>query len=105
RIHLRKHVAGEEAEPLTGLHRRAGEDDAADLALLHGRDRKGHSKVGLPRSGGADAEGDRALADRVDVALLVDGLRRDLRPAVTPDDVLEDLARILRSVERREHGV
>ncbi len=35
-------------------------------------------------------------SDRVDVALLVDRLRRDLLAAVAPDDVLEDLAWILR---------
>ena len=44
-------------------------------------------------------------ADRVDVALLVDRLRRDLLAAVAPDDVLEDLAEVLRLVERAEHGV
>ena len=38
--------------------------------------------------------------DRVDVALLVHGLRRDLQPAVAPDHVLEDAARALVVVER-----
>ena len=45
------------------------------------------------------------LADRVDVALLVDGLRRDPLAAVAPDDVLEDVAEVLGLVERGEHGV
>ena len=45
------------------------------------------------------------LADRVDVALLRDGLRRDLLAAVPPDDVLEDVADVGRLVERAEHGV
>ena len=46
-----------------------------------------------------------ALADRVDVALLVHRLRRDLLAAVAPDDVLEDLAHVLGLVERGEHRV
>ena len=45
------------------------------------------------------------LADRVDVALLGDRLRRDLLAAVAPDDVLEDLADVLGLVERAEHRV
>ena len=54
---------------------------------------------------GPIAERDRVLADRVDVALLVDRLRRDLRAAVAPDDVLEDVADVLGLVERAEHRV
>ena len=42
------------------------------------------------------------LADRVDVALLRHRLRRDLLAAVAPDDVVEDLADVLRLVERAE---
>ena len=42
-------------------------------------------------------------ADRVDVALLVHGLRRDVLAAVAPDDVVEDLAHVLGLVERGEH--
>ena len=41
-----------------------------------------HGQVRLARAGRADPEGDRLAADRVDVALLVDGLRRDLARAV-----------------------
>ena len=44
------------------------------------------------------------LADRVDVALLVERLRRDLGVAVAPDDVLEDLGRALGGVEGAGHG-
>ena len=44
------------------------------------------------------------LADRVDVALLVDGLRRDLLGAVLPDDVLEDLGRRAVLVQRAGDG-
>ena len=42
----------------------------ADLALRQRRDGERHREVGLARAGRADPEGDRALADRVDVALL-----------------------------------
>ena len=59
---------------------------------------------GLARARRADPEGDRVVADRVDVALLVDGLRRDLGRAVAPDDVLEDLRRRLVRVERAGDG-
>jgi hypothetical protein len=40
------------------------------------------------------------VADRVDVALLVHRLRRDLQVAVAPDDVLEDPAGALVLLER-----
>src|SRR5204863_6103240 len=53
----------------------------------------------------ADAEGDRVASDRVDVLLLRQRLRRDLLPAVTPDDVLEDVTDVLRLVEGAEHRV
>ena len=43
------------------------------------------------------------LADRVDVAFLVQGLRRDLGVAVAPDDVVEDLGRALFGLERAGH--
>ena len=58
---------------------------------------------GQPRLAGArraDAERDRVAADRVDVALLVDALGRDLRRAVAPDDVLEHLGGRRAAVER-----
>ena len=57
----------------------------------------------LPVPAGPIAEGDRVAADRVDVALLVDGLGRDPRRAMAPDDVLEDLGRRLVLVERVGH--
>ena len=45
------------------------------------------------------------LADRVDVALLRDGLRRDLLAAVRPDEILEDLADVRRLVDRADYRV
>ena len=92
-------VAGQEAEPLAGLDRGPGEDDPLHLAFGQRRGGHRHREEGLAGAGGADAEGDRVAADRVDVALLVERLRRDLGVAVAPDDVVEDLGRAL--VRRR----
>src|SRR4029453_8267992 len=61
--------------------------------------------VRLAGPGGADAEGDCAVADGVDVALLRHGLRRDLLAAVRPDDVGEDLVHVLGLVDGAEDGV
>ena len=99
-VDLRHQVAGQEAEALARLDGGAGQDDPVDLAPAErGR---GHrdGQEGLAGAGRADAEGDRVDADRVDVALLVDGLGGDLRRAVAPDDVLEDPCRRLVLVER-----
>ena len=62
-------------------------------------------EIGLAGAGRADAERDGALADRVDVALLDDGLRRDALAAVRPDDVLEDVAHVLGLVDRVQDRV
>ena len=53
--------------------------------------------------GRADPERDSRGADRVDVSLLVHRLRRDVLAAMTPDDVVEDLAYVLGLIERGEH--
>ena len=105
RVDLRHQVAGQEAEPLAGLDGGAREDDPRHLALVQRGDRERHREVGLARAGGADPEGDRRAPDRVDVALLRDGLRRDLLAAVAPDDGVEDLAHVLAGLERPEHRV
>ncbi len=44
-------------------------------------------------------------ADRLDVVLLRDRLRRDLLAAVAPDDVVEELADVGALLEHAEHGV
>src|SRR5205085_9954894 len=62
-------------------------------------------EIRLARARRADPEGDRAAADRVDVPLLVDGLRCDPLAAVAPDDVFEDVAEILGLIDGREHRV
>ena len=69
-IDLGHEVAGQEAQPLAGLHRRPGEDDPVDLARLQGLDGQGHRQVRLAGPGRADAEGDDVGGDGVGVALL-----------------------------------
>jgi len=93
-------VAGQEAEPLAGLHCRTGEDDAVDLAARQGRHGHGHREERLAGAGRADPDRDRLAADRVHVALLVDRLGGDLQAAVAPDDILEDAAGALVAIER-----
>ena len=75
RVDLGEDVAGEEAEALARLDRRAGEDDAVDLLRLQRLHRERDREVALAGSGGADAERDGVRAHRVDVALLPRGLR------------------------------
>ena len=100
RIDLGHQVARQEAEALAGLDGGAGEDDPVDLAPAERGGGQRHRQECLAGAGGADAERDRVVADRVDVALLVDGLGRDLGRAVAPDHVLQDLAGRLVLVER-----
>src|ERR671923_793056 len=105
RIDLREHVPRQEAEALAGLHGRPREDDPVHLALLERGDGEGHREVGLPRAGRADRERHGVAPDRLDVALLHHGLRRDRLAAVAPDDVLEDVTHVLALVDRAEHRV
>ena len=100
RVHLGHQVAGQEAEPLSRLDRGAREDDPVDLATAERGRGERDRKEGLAGTCRADPERDRVVADRVDVALLVDGLGRDLGVAVAPDDVLEDRRRGLVLVQR-----
>ena len=86
RVDLLVQRAGQEAEPLPGLHRRPGQDDPVDLLGLQRLDRLGHGQVGLAGAGRADAEDDRVLVDGVHVALLVERLGPD-RPAAGGQDV------------------
>ena len=74
-VDLGQHVAGQEAEALAGLHRRSGEDDAADLAGLEGLDGQGHGQVRLARPGRPDPEGHDVGRDGVGVGLLARRLR------------------------------
>src|SRR5687767_13649052 len=56
RIYLRRHVAGQKAEPLSRFNRRAHQDDALDPFALQGVHRTRHGEVGLACPRGADAE-------------------------------------------------
>ena len=105
RVDLRRDVARQEPEPLAGLDGRAREDDAADLTLGQGGDRECDREIRLARSGGADPERQRRAPDRVDVVLLRHRLRRDPLAAMRPDDVFEDVADILRLVDRVQNRV
>ena len=104
RIDLRHEIARQEAQALAGLDGRAREDDPVDLAAAQRGGGQRDGQEGLARTRRADAERDRPAPDGVDVALLVDRLRRDLARAVTPDDVVEDLGRGRVLVERAGDG-
>ena len=62
RVDLGHQVAGQEAEPLAGLDRRAGEDDALDLLGLQRLHGHRHRQPALAGAGRADAEGDDVVA-------------------------------------------
>ena len=96
---------GQEAEPLAGLDGRPREDHPRDLPVLQRGDGYRHREVRLAGACRPDPEGDRAVPDRFDVALLRHGLRRDLLAAVSPDDVAEDGLHVLGLVDRVQHGV
>ena len=70
-IDLLRQIAGQEAEPLAGLDRRPGEDDAADLVALEGVDGGGDREIGLAGAGRADAEGDVVFLDVAQILCLV----------------------------------
>ena len=80
RVHLLLQVARQEPELLAGFDRRARQDDAADLLGQQVADRLRHRQVGLARAGGADAEDDVVLLDRLEILPLVDALRVDAAP-------------------------
>ncbi len=56
------HIAGQEAEFLTGLHGRAREDDFAHLAVLEGSHCQGYGDVCFARTGGAECKGEVVFA-------------------------------------------
>jgi hypothetical protein len=89
-------VAGEEAELLAGLDGGAREDDPLDPLSLEEVDRHRDREVRLSRPRRADGERDVAVAGRIDVAMLADGLRADLLPPMRDaDDVGEDPVHVL----------
>ncbi len=76
-VYLGLQVPRQEAQPLPGLHRGAGEDDPVHLLLPEGRHRRRHRQIGLARPGGAYADGDGVVFDGVHILLLADGLGLD----------------------------
>jgi hypothetical protein len=57
-VDLLRQVAGQEAQPFTGLHRRACQHDALHAVAFQRVHRAGHRQEGLAGAGRADAEGD-----------------------------------------------
>ena len=129
RVHLLRQVAGQEAELLAGLDRRAREHDAREAVLHELGDGHRHGQVRLAGTRRPDAEHDVEVADRVDVRLLRDALRRDhalvrrdedrveedvaeARPAVAGQDAervlhvgrVDRVALLEQAVELRQHA-
>ena len=71
-IDLLLHVAGQEAEPLAGLDRRARQDDALDHAALEQHRRMGDGQIGLAGAGRADAEDQLGALQRAHIGVLVE---------------------------------
>ena len=71
RIHLLRQVAGQKAQALAGLDRRAHQHDAPHLLRLQRLDRAGDREVGLAGARRADAEGQIMRADIVEVFGLI----------------------------------
>ena len=69
-IDLLAHVAGQEAEPLAGLHRRPRQDDAVDLLALEQLHRVRDREPGLAGAGGAGAEHELVPPQRADIGVL-----------------------------------
>jgi hypothetical protein len=63
-------IAREEPEPLTGLNRRAGEDDSPRLAVLEHVGGGGNGEIGLACPGRTDTERQIVLHHRVHIAFL-----------------------------------
>ena len=80
-------IAGQEAQRLAGLHRRAREDDARDLLLFQRRDGRGHGEIGLARARRADAEDHVVRLDRLEIGPLPGGLGNDRGPLRRAEDL------------------
>ena len=70
-VDLLREVAGQEAQPLAGLHRRAHQHQALDRVALQCVDGAGDGEVGLAGARRADAERDVVLRDVLQVRDLV----------------------------------
>ena len=74
-VDLLLQVAGQEAEPLARLHRRARQHDAVHRAGLQHGDGLGHREVGLAGAGRADAEHHLRARQRLHVGGLAGAAR------------------------------
>ena len=79
-IHLAGQIAGQEAQPLPGLHRRTHQNNALDVSRPVGLKRAGHRQPGLPGPGGTDAEGEVARTNLLYVAALIGAARTHADP-------------------------
>ena len=79
-IDLLAHVAGQEAEPLAGLDRRARQDDPLRRAALDHRRGIGDGEIGLAGAGRADAEDQLGPIEGADIGVLHHGARHDRAP-------------------------
>ena len=100
RIDLLRQRAGQEAESLTGLDRRASKHNARNPLSLQRLNRLGDSEVGLAGARRADAEDDRVLVDGIDVVLLVHGLRSNRATTIAQDVRAQDLGRPLARAQK-----
>ena len=80
-IDLLAHVAGQEAEALAGLDRRARQDDAVDVAALEQGGGIGDGEIGLAGAGRADAEGQLGAVEGAHIGVLHRRARHDGAPA------------------------
>ena len=76
-IDLVAQIAGQKPQPLAGLDRRPGQDDALDAAAHQQIDRGGYREIGLAGSGRPEPEDELILAQRFDVGRLAGRARRD----------------------------
>ena len=102
-IDLLLHVAGQEAQPLAGLHRRAGQHDPVHPAGLQQRHPLGHREVGLAGAGRADAEHHLVPRQHVHVGAPARGVRGAIAPLRVriAGQVGQRQARVLRRLRRR----
>ena len=84
RVDFLRQVAGQEAEFLAGLHRRAHQQQTLHAVRLQRLDRAGHRQISLAGAGRAHAEIDVVAGDRVQVARLVCAAALD-HAALDPD--------------------
>ena len=96
-VDLLAHVAGQEAEPLARLHRRARQDQTLHHALFEQGDRMAHRQPGLARAGRALGEDQFVLLEQAQIKILR-RVARAHHAAFAGAHMFEDAARRLRSL-------